>query len=280
MGTKSLKPRNIVTAMHLQETLEDICRVLNGFKADNIEDYKTHSLCLNHFGKVQIQQNEKLDALYSIPLQYCYHILLDYLCPEKITDTFIDYQRCIVFTKQMICESMYDLEYSRNCCSMKAYKEERPDVWQNESEYYKIIERVDWVNAYRKKAESGDFNQLMMIVEDATEIRGIHLSFLKEYLLEQIFDVKGYMPKRYDEYRYDYKKIFDEQIKNDKVDELIDKGLELKGRLKYAVFQAMPENNLFTEAKVDDIVNHIINMFVSYHYYELGKNIILRIDTN
>ena len=88
------------------------------------------------------------------------------------------------------------------------------------------------------------------------------------------------MPKRYDKYRYDYARIFSEQINDDKIDSLIDEGLKLQKNLTYYVEKAMPEINLFTESKVQDIVKHIINVFVSYHYYDLGKCIILKSDMN
>ncbi len=281
MGTKSLKPRHIVSAMHLQEILEEMYRVLSDFEALSLSEYSDYSLCLSHFGKIEIQHNTKLNAVYSWGLRHFYHILLDAETQTIVTNKFINYKTCIEFTNQMICESMYDWEYSAECSYGDAWPiEERCAHWLNDNKHAnEVIEGYKWIGDYWKIAHN-DFVDLWNIIQNETDISGIHLSFLKEYLLENIYGIKGYMPKRYDEYRYDYARIFSEQINDEKIDRLIDEGLKLQKNLTYYVGKAMPEINLFTESKVQDIVKHIINVFVSYHYYELGKCIILKSDMN
>lgn len=281
MGTKALKPRHIVTAMHLQEILEEICDVLNGFKSVNIDEYSKYSLCLSHYGKIEIQDNSKIDAVYCLNLRNFYHLFVDSNNQSKIQNRFIDFQRCIVFTKQMICESMYDWDYWGKCSYGEAYPmEDRVDHWLNDSEHaMRVINAYKWIGPYWKIAH----NELFLLLDDIqreTEIYGIHFSFLKEFLLEKIYNIKGYMPKRYDPYRYNYKKIYSEQINDERIDELIEKGLELKKRLSPRIKKEMSDINLFTDLEVEEIVNHIINVYVSYHYYELGKEIILKIDIN
>ena len=75
MESKSLKPRHIVSAMHLQEILEEMYRVLSDFEALSLREYSDYSLCLSHFGKIEIQKNSKLNAVYSWELRRFYHIL-------------------------------------------------------------------------------------------------------------------------------------------------------------------------------------------------------------
>lgn len=275
-----LKPRSILTAKHLHEIMENICDVLEGFKRNSLDEYRKYSLCLSHYGKIEIQETDKLNAVFSCGLVNFYHFLSDTLTPGIIIDSVIKYKRCLEFTKQMICESMYDREYSLRCYYGPQWSiEERPGTWLNDPHLEEVFEQYNWIDKYKKIAHD-DLYILMEKVRDETEIEGIHFYFLKEYLLENIFDLKGYMPSRYDKYRYDYKKIFEEQLHNEIIDELIEKGRIIKPRLTYIVNKAMPEVNLFTESKVEDIVNHIINVYVSYHYYKRGKFIWMRNDVN
>lgn len=84
------------------------------------------------------------------------------------------------------------------------------------------------------------------------------------------------MPKRYEPYRYNYERIYKNTIRDTTIDDIIEKGLRLKRQLTYIVGVAMPEVNLFTESQVEDIVNHIIDVYVSYHYYELGRFVVVK----
>lgn len=280
MGTKALKPRHIVTAMHLQEILEKIYIVLNDFNATDFVEYTDHCLCLSHNGEIEIQKISELNAVYAWDLKNFY-IFKFKGKSNHFTDKTINYKEVIDFTKQMICESMFDWDYWGKCSYDEAYPvEDRVPHWLNDSEHaMRVINAYQWIGPYWKIAH----NELFLLLDDIqreTEIYGIHFSFLKEYLLEKIYNLKGYMPKRYDPYRYNYKKIYTEQINDERIDELIEKGLELKKRLSPLIKKEMPETNLFTDVEVEEIVNHIINVYVSYHYYELGKNIVLRLDTN
>lgn len=280
MGTRLLKPRHVVTAMHLQEILEEIFTILNDFEATEVKEYLNHCLCLSHYGKIEIQKISELDAVYAWDLKNFY-IFTHKRNSNHCSDKIINYKEVIDFTKQMICESMHDWEY----CKKFSYREDYPIkdriiYWLNDPEHeMQVINAYQWIEPYRKIANNKLF-YLLNEIQKETGIYGIHFSFLKDYLLEKIYNLKGYMPKRYDPYRYNYQDVYTEQITDNRIDELIEKGLELKKWLTPLIRREMPEVNLFTDIEVEDIVKHIISVFVSYHYYELGKHIITNNDTN
>ncbi|MCM1139519.1 MAG: hypothetical protein NC453_13190 [Muribaculum sp.] len=264
-------------AVHMQDILEQIENVLTCYEPTSVSQLDNDCLCFMHSGKIEILSHPYTDCLFAIPLKYFY--IVDINSDNTVTKRGINLKEVNEFTKSLVCESMYDWEYACDCSCHESLRKFQPKTWIDGSRLNETAQGYMWWEKYHKIAHN-EFVDLFQHIERETEIQGIHLYFLKDYLLEKIYGISGYMPKRYDEYKYDYDSIYSQQITDDKIDELIDRGLKLKHNLTYYVTRALPEHNLFSEALVEDVVKHIMNVFVSYHYFSLGKVLVVKHDTN
>lgn len=264
-------------AIHLQDVLEQIENCLSCYEPTTFRNLDNDCLCFMRKGNISILPYPYRDSLFGIPLKYFYEV--DVLPDATIKKRGINLKEVHEFTKSLVCESVYDWEYALLCSSSENFKDPESPTWIDDERLNETARCYEWWQKYHEVAHN-EGHWLMRRIEDITEIQGIHLHFLKEYIFETLYGINGYMPKRYDEFRYDYSKIYSEQITDEKIDELIDRGLKLKNDLTYYVTKSLPEKNLFSDSIVEDVVKHIIDVFVSYHYYSLGKVLVVNQDTN
>lgn len=259
------KPHPLFTAAQFYESLIEAEKTLSDYCASGKVNLMDDVFVFSHDGHWSVQKYKGAKGMLLWNISY----LID---THQQGDQYlytINLAELLELMKCLVAESKYDYDmYAEVPHTTKQATLFEQTVWLSKRFLSEVEEQNQWWEKYNSITNLEDcFSRIQHI----TEIYGVALGFIKEYLLDQAFDLPGYMPKRYFPHLPNYKEVADELLIGDKSEEISEIVREIEPQLRNAVRELLKDNGtLFTEDKVNRVVKYTLNVFICFRYDPMG----------
>lgn len=265
MGKRYIKPRPFILASKYSDSIEEAEKRLTEYCNSGKVDRGNDVFVFSNDGHWSVQPYKDARGL----------ILWDisYLVEPHITSTQIFYtinlKELLELKGTLVCQSQQDYEfYLQVPHSQEEAKWLGRRIWLDDKFIDEVREKEEWHAKYKQIKVLDD---VLYEIYHITEIQGLTRYIIKDYILDRAFGLSGYLSRRYAAVLPDYESAGSElrQGKDSgriaEAEEYIKTGLH---RVVERLFAG--RRDLFTDSQIEEITEHITNIYIFYHYDDCG----------
>lgn len=276
MSKHNIKPRPFILASQLCNSMEEAEKCLSEYCKTGNVNFVEDVFSFSHNGHWSVKKlHKEATGLVNWDISY----LIDTHHNGKETLFTINLKNLLELMQCLVVQSPQDYEYYQEM----PHSEEQANnlgikTWLDDKFIAECEKKKEWQNRY--KQIEGLENALHEIWK-ITEIDGIVRNVIKDYILDKAFYLSGFMAQRYIPFMPDYEKCSAILKQGKDKDRIKESANHIQPALHF-IFERLllPNRDLFTNSIIKDLVKHITNIYIVYHYDELGRFIVCPSGTN